>query len=196
MNPLSKEEFLEKLKTDRDFNNRYGRKHITEGKMALPPCHYLFQLHSNEMDLEERREKYSMSNNKAYPWWDSETFSHEDLDKLGFPRRKLSLMWNQRSVDTFLGLPFNIASYALLLHMFAQQVDMLPDELIGNLGDTHIYSNHLEYVEKQLERSVNKYKNPKLKLAKAEDIFSYTFDDFEIEGYECFPNWKNVPIAI
>lgn len=163
--------------------------------MALPPCHYSFQFFSNEMGLEERNREYCRINDKIYSTLTS-TLSHEKLDKLDFPRRKLSLMWNQRSVDTFLGLPFNIASYALLLNMFAQQVNMLPDELIGNLGDTHIYSNHLEYVEKQLERSVTKYKNPKLKLTKAKDIFSYSFEDFEILDYECFPNWKNVPIAI
>jgi thymidylate synthase len=62
-------------------------------------------------------------------------------------------MWNQRSVDTFLGLPFNIASYGLLLEMIAKEVDMIPDELIGNLGDVHLYSNHIEQAKEQITRT-------------------------------------------
>ena len=77
----------------------------------------------------------------------------ELLDSVGIPKRALSLMWNQRSVDTFLGLPFNIASYGLLLMILADIVNMVPDELIGNLGDTHLYLNHLEQAKEQLGRS-------------------------------------------
>jgi thymidylate synthase len=99
-------------------------------------------------------------------------------------------------VDTFLGLPFNIASYALLLHMFAQQTNMVPGTLVGDLTNVHIYDNHMEYVKKQLGRDSNKYSTPTLKLKKAKDIFSYTYEDFEIIDYETYPNWKNVPIAI
>tara|TARA_R110000822_G_scaffold24150_4_gene73836 strand:- start:2882 stop:3217 length:336 start_codon:yes stop_codon:yes gene_type:complete len=62
-------------------------------------------------------------------------------------------MWNQRSVDTFLGLPFNIASYGLLLEIIAKEVNMVPDELIGNLGDTHLYLNHIEQAKEQIERT-------------------------------------------
>jgi thymidylate synthase len=123
--------------------------------------------------------------------------NHEEIDKFyPVPRRELSMYWNQRSVDTFLGLPFNIASYAFLLHMFSQQVDMIPGELTGFLGDTHLYENHLEFVEKQLERDPFAKPLPTLKLNKAKDIFSYTYEDFEIVGYDPFPNWKNVPIAV
>ena len=68
------------------------------------------------------------------------------------PKRAISLMWNQRSVDTFLGLPFNIASYALLLEIIAKEVNMIPDELIGNLGDVHLYSNHIEQAREQIGR--------------------------------------------
>ena len=68
------------------------------------------------------------------------------------PKRAISLMWNQRSVDTFLGLPFNIASYGLLLEIIAKAVNMVPDELIGNLGDVHLYSNHIEQAKEQLTR--------------------------------------------
>ena len=71
-------------------------------------------------------------------------------------KRYISLMWNQRSVDTPLGLPFNIASYALLLKIIAKEVNMIPDELIGNLGDTHIYENQIEGIKKQISRTPNK----------------------------------------
>jgi thymidylate synthase len=79
--------------------------------------------------------------------------SEEDsYDEANIPRRAISLMWNQRSVDTFLGLPFNIASYGLLLEIIAKEVNMVPDELIGNLGDVHLYNNHIEQAELQLTR--------------------------------------------
>jgi len=163
--------------------------------MKLPPCHYGFQLWTREMTLEERQIHLCQVKGKSYPWF-TQDLDHNALTELGCPERKISLMWNQRSVDTFLGLPFNIASYGLLLEMFAQQSNMVADELIGNLGDTHLYNNHYDYVEKQLTRDVNKHKAPKLKLNKAADIFSYKFEDFEIVDYTCEPNWKNVPIAI
>jgi thymidylate synthase len=69
------------------------------------------------------------------------------------PKRAISLMWNQRSVDTFLGLPFNIASYGLLLMLLSKEVNMVPDQLIGNLGDTHLYLNHIEQSKEQIKRS-------------------------------------------
>jgi len=75
-----------------------------------------------------------------------------ELDQQNIPKRSISLMWNQRSVDTFLGLPFNIASYGLLLHIIAKEVNMIPDELIGNLGDVHLYSNHREQAVEQMNR--------------------------------------------
>jgi thymidylate synthase len=73
-------------------------------------------------------------------------------DNANIPTRAISLMWNQRSVDTFLGLPFNIASYGLLLEIIAKEVNMVPDELIGNLGDTHLYLNHIEQAKEQIGR--------------------------------------------
>jgi len=75
-------------------------------------------------------------------------------------QRYISLMWNQRSVDTFLGLPFNIASYALLLEIIAKEVNMIPEDLIGNLGDVHLYKNHIDQAKKQIER--DPYDLPKL----------------------------------
>jgi thymidylate synthase len=74
------------------------------------------------------------------------------LDDHNIPTRAISLMWNQRSVDTFLGLPFNIASYGLLLEIIAKEVNMVPDELIGSLGDTHLYLDHLEQAKIQITR--------------------------------------------
>jgi len=74
------------------------------------------------------------------------------LNGWNIPTRAISLMWNQRSVDTFLGLPFNIASYGLLLEIIAKAVNMVPDELIGNLGDVHLYSNHIEQAKEQIGR--------------------------------------------
>jgi thymidylate synthase len=77
---------------------------------------------------------------------------HKVCDEAGVPKRTISLMWNQRSIDSFLGLPFNIASYGLLLEIIAKEVNMVPDELIGNLGDVHLYSNHIEQAKEQIGR--------------------------------------------
>ena len=112
-------------------------------KMALMPCHYGFSLYSVEMTLEQRIIHWCSESNKDISYGDDMT--HSKLDALRIPTRTLSLSWTQRSVDTFLGLPFNIASYGMLLHMFAQQVNMVPGELVGNLiNDVHIYDNHWE----------------------------------------------------
>lgn len=107
---------------------------------------------------------------------------------------KLSCLFNMRSVDTFLGLPFNLASYALLTHMVAQQCDLEAGELIWSGGDTHIYLNHLEQVKLQLTREP--FPLPKLRIKRKPDsIFDYKFDDFEFEGYQAHPSIK-APIAI
>jgi thymidylate synthase len=90
----------------------------------------------------------------------------ETLDFHNIPKRAISLMWNQRSVDTFLGLPFNIASYGLLLEIIAKAVNMVPDELIGNLGDTHLYLNHVEQAKEQIGREYDhEERNEMLKVA-------------------------------
>jgi len=143
---LTKEEFLEKLKTDRVFNSKYGRKNITEGKMVLPPCHYGFQVYTRELSWEERVRYYETTFGRLHfipP-------SPDALDARNIPTRAISLMFNMRSCDTFLGLPFNIASYGLLLEIIAKAVNMVPDELIGNLGDVHLYSNHVEQAKEQI----------------------------------------------
>jgi thymidylate synthase len=115
-------------------------------------------------------------------------------------QRYISLMWNQRSVDTFLGLPFNIASYGLLLEIIAKEVNMVPDELIGNLGDTHLYLNHIEQAKEQIGRTP--YELPTVKITERnwymheavkehlgektldEKLKSYRPDCFELIGYE------------
>ena len=99
---------------------------------------------------------------------------------------KLSLMWNQRSVDTFLGLPFNIASYGMLLTLLAEEVGMIPGELIGNLGDTHLYSNHVEQAREQMERTA--FELPTITVSNV-DILNGEFD-YEIKGYEFHPSIK------
>lgn len=101
---------------------------------------------------------------------------------------KLSLMWSQRSVDSFLGLPFNIASYALLLHIIAYLTGKVPHELIANLGDTHIYKNHIEQVKEQLKRTPHKLpalKMPEVYWADLDDYLKkIKTSDFVLENYE------------
>jgi thymidylate synthase len=121
--------------------------------MVLPPCHYGFQVYTRELSLEERENLmdkiYGLTKEtRIVPW------NILDINKANIPTRAISLMWNQRSVDTFLGLPFNIASYALLLEIIAKTVNMVPDELIGNLGDVHLYSNHIEQAKEQIGREL------------------------------------------
>ncbi len=118
--------------------------------MTLPPCHYGFQCYTRDLTLLERVNYGS----KRDMWKLGETISEMHCDALRIPRKGLSLMWNQRSVDTLLGLPFNIASYGLLLEILAKTVGMMPDQLIGNLGDTHLYMNHLEQAEEQIGREM------------------------------------------
>jgi thymidylate synthase len=120
-------------------------------QMVLPPCHYGFQVYTRELNLEERTEYKKKRDGIARTF---APYSHQMLDNSNIPTRAISLMWNQRSVDTFLGLPFNIASYGLLLEIIAKEVNMVPDELIGNLGDTHLYLNHIEQAKEQIGREL------------------------------------------
>jgi len=129
-------------------------------QMVLPPCHYGFQVYTRELSLEERElyaiTKYPKLNEEPLgALVDRQSFSHDFGDSLNIPTRAISLMWNQRSVDTFLGLPFNIASYGLLLEILAKEVNMVPDELIGILGDTHLYLNHIEQAKEQIGRELS-----------------------------------------
>jgi thymidylate synthase len=130
--------------------------------MVLPPCHYGFQVYTRELSLEERMNLIQGDEHTkiivTYCENPSDTWLEGQIDILldqqNIPTRAISLMWNQRSVDTFLGLPFNIASYGLLLEIIAKEVNMVADELIGNLGDTHLYLNHIEQAKEQIGREL------------------------------------------
>jgi thymidylate synthase len=108
------------------------------------------------LSAQERLEwvKVNLPNIDMNGFVNNDEYSHKWVETLSdnIPTRAISLMWNQRSVDTFLGLPFNIASYGLLLEILAKEVNMVPDELIGNLGDVHLYNNHIEQAEEQISR--------------------------------------------
>ena len=180
--PFTKEEFLQKLKIDKEFNDEFGSKGIDQiselirqlkdnpdsrrmvvsawavhdlPNMVLPPCHYSFQVYTRELSFEERYVLYFEKLDPTMVPLELQVPNiQEYFDNLNVPKRAISLMWNQRSVDTFLGLPFNIASYGLLLEIIAKEVNMVPDELIGNLGDTHLYLNHIEQAKEQIGRDL------------------------------------------
>lgn len=118
-------------------------------QMVLPPCHYGFQVYTRELSFDEKVD-YARSLYGKEDWWNVN--DKRVIEILQSDKRAISLMWNQRSVDTFLGLPFNIASYGLLLEIIAKEVNMIPEELIGNLGDVHLYSNHIEQAKEQIGR--------------------------------------------
>ena len=170
---------IEQLKTNPDSRRlMVSAWNVGElDEMVLPPCHYGFQVYTRLLNLDER---ISIHNKNSDPITHSSDYFHEHMDVYGIPRRVISLMWNQRSCDTFLGLPFNIASYATLLLLLAHEVDMYPGALIGNLGDVHLYQNHTDQAYEQLTR--NPYPNlPKIKLSNV-DILNGEFD-YEILNY-------------
>ena len=154
---------IEQLKTNPDSRRlMVSAWNIAEmDSMVLPPCHYGFQLYTRKSTREEK-----ITNPGKY--------------------RVVSLMWNQRSVDTFLGLPFNIASYATLLQLIADECDMIAGELIGNLGDVHLYKNHIQQAKEQINRTP--YKLPTIELSNV-DILNGEFD-YEIKDYEYHPTIK------
>jgi thymidylate synthase len=177
-------------------------------QMVLPPCHYGFQVYTRELNLEEKWEQYTKSGLNIEINGTPLELKHMGTPfyPKSLPQRAISLMWNQRSVDTFLGLPFNIASYGLLLEIIAKEVNMVPDELIGNLADTHLYSNHIEQAKEQMHR--RPYDLPKVQITErnwyqhekvkehlgektfSEKILSYRPECFELIGYESHPKIK------
>jgi thymidylate synthase len=171
-------------------------------QMTLPPCHYGFQVYTRELSLEERVEIYGVekiqTNNAG---WYEYSLAELDVNQANIPKRAISLMWNQRSCDFPLGIPMNISSYALLLTIIAKEVNMVPDELIGNLGDCHIYLNQIEGVKEQIGREP--YPLPKLlcldeyhylmdkelvgEIPFSEKIEKFRPDFFTLENYQSHP---------
>jgi thymidylate synthase len=154
--------------------------------MVLPPCHYGFQVYTRELSLEERYELMKKLDNWVSVHY-KEPKTMEYMDKHNIPTRAISLCWNQRSVDSALGWPYNASSYSLLLMMLAKQVNMVPDEIICNLGDCHIYLNHIDGVKEQINRKP--YELPIVKLSDrvVNDISEYTLDDIILENYQSHP---------
>jgi thymidylate synthase len=165
---------------------------------VLPPCHYGFQVYTRELSSQERKDIYDKSHCVKDIFPTDENGWNSLFDDCYIPTRAISLMWNQRSVDTPLGLPFNIASYGLLLEIIAKMVNMVPDELIGNLGDCHIYSNQIDGVKEQLTREP--YPLPKLNIIGYPQEYLNPYDgrlfdefevgDFVIENYQSHPSIK------
>lgn len=152
--------------------------------MKLPPCHYSFQVYTRELSEAERIGLIQHTGMDAL----IPEARDEFMKKYNVPTRAISLMWNQRSVDTPLGLPFNIASYGLLLQILGLYVNMVPDELIAVLGDTHIYTNQIEGVKEQIKREPKKL--PTLDIHPGildYDIDKLEYGMFTLENYDPHP---------
>lgn len=245
LTPLTQPEFINKIKTNEEFAERWGELGPIYGKqwrswlkvgeeidqignlindlktnpdsrrlmvsawnvgelnfMVLPPCHYGFQVYTRELSESER---FAWYGNKIGSHMHHDHIEHE-MNQQNVPTRTISLMWNQRSVDTFLGLPFNIASYGLLLEIIAKEVNMIPENLIGNLGDVHLYKNHIEQAKEQISRT--SYDLPTVQITERnwyqhelvkehlgpktfnEKILSYRPDCFELIDYKSHPRIK------
>lgn len=226
--PFDRQEFIEKIKTDDEFANKWGdlgpiygaqwrrwfvsfdegggtidqiealidnlrnnpdsRRMMVNAwnvaqidNMKLPPCHYGFQIYTRKLSSKERYRIWFTNNYETgMEYNDSKLPDFDNSYYVKTPTRSISLKWDQRSVDVPLGLPFNIASYGLLLTMLANEVNMVPGELIGMLGDTHIYDNQLEGVKEQLKREVQ-YELPNVYVRNG--IHSQWGDDIELNNY-------------
>jgi thymidylate synthase len=241
---MSKEDYINKIKTDDDFAKKWGELGPVYGKqwrkwdahnkydidptpvdqitnlindlktnpdsrrlmvnawnvgeldqMVLPPCHYGFQVYTRELSLEEKWEQYIKSSLNVEINGTPLELKHMGTPfyPKSLPQRAISLMWNQRSVDTFLGLPFNIASYGLLLTILAKEVNMVPDQLIGNLGDTHLYLNHIEQAKEQITREP--FELPTLNSfpiyqGTKPGIECYVVSDFTLKDYQSHESIK------
>jgi len=230
--PYTKEEFIEKIKTDDEFTKKWGDlgpvygkqwrnwndnidqisdliKQLKENpdsrrllvsawnasdlpKMTLPPCHYGFQVYTRELSYNEKvheaRKRFGFELEDGTITFDINT--KESVEFLQSSQRGISLMYNARSQDVPLGTPFNIASYALLLVIIAKMVNMVPNELISNMGDCHIYKNQIDGIKEQLTREP--YPLPKLVISYDvnftgtidEFLNSCSISDFKIEDYK------------
>jgi thymidylate synthase len=193
--PLPMKDFTERIKTDNEFAKVWGELGPIYGKQWRKWDGSNGRIDQID-DLVRNLKENPDSRRLMVSAWNV-----GELDQMTLPPchygfqcyvrdgQYLSLMWNQRSVDTFLGLPFNIASYGLLLEVLANEVGMIPDELIGNLGDAHLYSNHIEQAKEQIGRT--SFDLPKLKTdVKIDGICCATPDDFVLEGYQSHPTIK------
>jgi thymidylate synthase len=174
------------------------------GEMVLPPCHYGFQVYTRELSIIERgeiyRKKHPEKTIEDFPPGKMDVWQIRDIfNEDNIPTRAISLMWNQRSVDTFLGLPFNIASYGLLLEIIAKEVNMIPGELIGNLGDVHLYKNHIEQAKEQITREPMELPSVQINRTLFEggkpdpnklDLDYYSIHNFELLNYQSHPAIK------
>lgn len=193
----SKEEFIEQIKTDKEFASKWGElgpiyghqwRHWTVKEDFSYDGEYVWvdQIKNLINDIKTNPDSRRLMVSAWNPG---------DQPEMALPPchygfqcyvngGKLSLMWNQRSVDTFLGLPFNIASYGMLLHLLAKETGLEAGELIGNLGDVHLYSNHIKQAKEQIIR--DPYQLPALTKLNNVDILNGEFD-FTIEYYESWP---------
>lgn len=241
--PKTKEEFINKIKTDPEFANQWGELGKVYGhgwrkwndnidqianliqdlktnpdsrrlmvsawnpsdlpNQVLPPCHYGFQVYTRELSLKERMELWEKIPNKDvmdFPIGSLENMTdeiyHNTLTQIGVPERSISLMYNTRSQDLPLGTPFNIASYALLLEIIGKMVNMVPDELISNMGDCHIYLNQVDGIKEQLTRTP--FDLPKLNIDDSVNfggsiddfLTSCTNSNFKVVDYKSHPTIK------
>ena len=195
---FTKEEFIKQIKTNDEFAKKWGDLGPIYGKQWRKWKGENGRIDQLQKLIDELKTNPDSRRLMVSAW------NVDELDQMVLPpchygfqiwtreedgKRYISLLWNQRSVDTFLGLPFNIASYGLLLHIIANEVDMIPDELIGNLGDTHLYLNHIEQAKEQIGRT--SFDLPQLKTsAKMDGICCNVPDDFVLEGYQHHPTIK------
>ena len=195
----TKEEFINKIKTDDEFAKKWGDLGPIYGKQwrrwSVRPNQY-GEYETNPIDQIANLIKELKTNPDSRRLMVS-AWNVGELDQMSLPPchygfqcyvvdGKLSLMWNQRSVDTFLGLPFNISSYGMLLMLLCKETGFTPGDLIGNLGDTHLYSNHIEQAKEQIERS--SFNLPTITLSDV-DILNGEFN-FQLENYQSHPSIK------
>ena len=209
---LTQKEFIQKIKTDKYFAKEYGELGPIYGKQwrnwvgydtnVNPPSNsytqsggftYVNPYSVDQIsDLIKNIKENPSSRRLMVSAWNVSELGEVVLPPCHYGFQcyvsdgKLSLMWNQRSVDTFLGLPFNIASYGTLLLLLCEETNLKPGELIGNLGDTHLYSNHLKQAQEQIQRT--SFKLPTIQLSNV-DILNGEWD-YEIKDYEYHPTIK------
>jgi thymidylate synthase len=244
---ISKEWFIEKIKTDDEFAKKWGELGPVYGKqwrswdnyqitnyngveqidqianlirdlktnpdsrrlmvsawnvgeldqMVLPPCHYGFQVYTRELSSQERKDMYDKKFYAKDIFPTDENGWNRLFDDCKIPTRAISLMYNARSQDVPLGTPFNLASYGLLLMILAKEVNMVPDELIANMGDCHIYLNQIDGVKEQLTRepfelpTINPFP---IYEGSRPSIESYTIGDFTLKNYQSHPTIK-IPLS-